>query len=339
MNTKREFRPVLLATGALALTIWGAIGLYQGAQQGFSGGLYTPEYVVPGVLPGSSAAKAGLQPGDRVISVEGTPVERLGMESRWPRAMVPRAGESRRFFVARSGGEYLLLNIVYEPPSRDLMSHRIGAGLMGVAWLLPGLWVFLALRSGAALRLAGIGMAAAASGSFGLGPSLGRWNGVPQHLSTALVVLLFILLLMFFLRYPKPKRAGESRLARWAIWLPWFGLLGFLITEMIVHPALYYTTGSVASWLILAYGILTVAAITHTVVKNSRADLLASGVYLIIAGLVVAILAIAGGIVWNAPGWSYAIAILPAPLCMAVAVWKATKSLECAPATRAAHAV
>jgi len=88
-----------MLAGAVVVVAWGSVGLYQGLHSGFSGGLYDPEYRVPGVRPGGLADRSGFQPGDRVISVQGRPVEELGMESRWPRSLVPRSGESRRFIV------------------------------------------------------------------------------------------------------------------------------------------------------------------------------------------------------------------------------------------------
>jgi len=52
-----------------------------------------------------------------VVSVEGTPVEELGMESRWPRRLAPRIGQSLRFVVDRNG-ETVPIDVVYPPPSR-----------------------------------------------------------------------------------------------------------------------------------------------------------------------------------------------------------------------------
>jgi hypothetical protein len=82
-------RGALLFGAAVIITAWGTIGFFQGLGGGFSGGLYSPRYVVDGVMPGGAGEKAGLRVGDRVISVEGKPVEEVGMESRWPRSLTP----------------------------------------------------------------------------------------------------------------------------------------------------------------------------------------------------------------------------------------------------------
>ena len=123
-------RGVFLIAFSLVLVAWGATGLYQGLHSGFSGGLYDPEYRVPGVPSGSLADKSGFQAGDRVISVEGMPVERLGMESRWPRAFATRIGQSRRFVVERNGVQ-VPLDVVYPAPFPSAVNNRIGAGLVG----------------------------------------------------------------------------------------------------------------------------------------------------------------------------------------------------------------
>ena len=122
---------VSLAAVALGLIAWGGIGFYQGLHRGFSGGLYDPQYVVPGVMPGTMADKAGFKAGDRVISVEGRPVEELGMESRWPRSLRPRIGQAQRFVVERNG-ERLTLKVVYGPPFRAAVDSRVGAALIGL---------------------------------------------------------------------------------------------------------------------------------------------------------------------------------------------------------------
>jgi len=321
MYLKDRRRDGLLLAGAAALIAWGAGGLYQNVQYGFSGGLYTPDYIVPGIIRGSVGAQAGFKPGDRVISVEGIPVEKLGMESRWPRSLVPRIGESRRFLVERTGGR-VLLNAVYGPLPRNVLNLRLTTALIGLSFLGLGLWAFLRVRTRHALALAHIGLAGGAAASLGLGPNLGSWNGVQGHVSTAATVLMFILLLRFFVTFPRPKRLSDSRLAAWAIYGAWGCLLVFLIVELLVHPALYYTTGTVAYPLMLAYGVLTLAAIVHTLVKTPGAELHDSGMYLIVTVLLVPIVVFATAIVaeLTLPRCAYALAIAAVPLAMALAV-------------------
>jgi membrane-associated protease RseP (regulator of RpoE activity) len=316
-------RPILLMMGAVALVAWGAIGLYQGLHRGFSGGLYDPHYVMPGVVPGSAAERAGFRAGDRVISVDGTPVEELGMESRWPRSLAAQIGQSRRFLVERNGA-MIPLDYVYGAPSQSAVNNRIGVAIVGLGFLCLGVWASIRVRTPAAITLGYIGLAAGVQASLGLGPNLGTWNGVMGHISTAAAVLVFILLLRFLEIFPKPKPLSESRTATWAIYVPWLGLLAFLGVELIVHPALYYTIGSVAFPLMLVYGILVVAAITHTVVKSSGAELVRTGMVLILVGFLIAIFGMVAAFtsLLPVPGWGYSLLLLAVPFTMAMAVRK-----------------
>ena len=131
-------RKALLLVAAVTVIAWGSAGFYQGLNSGFSGGLYDPEYMVPGVFPGSAAEKAGFRAGDRVVSVEGIPIEDLSMESRWPRSLAVKPGHSLRFVVERKS-ERIPINFTYDGPSRRAVNNRIGAVLTGLAFLLPGL--------------------------------------------------------------------------------------------------------------------------------------------------------------------------------------------------------
>lgn len=323
MPSMVERSRALLLVVAIALIAWGAVGLYQGLNSGFSGGLYDPTYTVPGVRPGSLAERSGFNAGDRIISVESIPVERLGMESRWPRALAPRIGESRRFVVERNG-ERVALDVVYPAPFAAAVSNRIRAALVGLAFLGIGLWSWLSVGTLPAQALGKIGLAAGGSMAFGLGPNLGSWNGIQGHVATALNVLIFVLLLRFFLMFPKPKALSQNRLMISAIYGAWGCLLIFLVVELIVHPALYYSTGSVTGPMMLAFSLLTLAAFTHTLVKTTRADLRDSGMYLILGGFLLAILGIA--VTFFTPvrhgGWIVSLAMVAIPLTMALAIQK-----------------
>jgi hypothetical protein len=310
-------------TGALALVAWGSIGFYEGLHTGFSGGLYDTAYRVPEIGQQGLAARSGFRAGDRVISVEGRPVEQLGMESRWPRALVPRVGESRRFVVER-GGNLVAIDVVFPAPFQAAVYNRIRAASIGLAFLGCGLWAFLTVPTGHARALAAIGLAAGIGAACGLGPNLGSWNGVQGHISTAADVLMFALLLRFFVTFPAPKAVSRSRVAAALVYGAWIGLLLFLSIEVLVHPALYYTTGTVASPLITAFVLLMFAAVIHTVVTSRRADLRASGMIWILAGLLVVIARTVVAIVvpLDLLAWSDAVWVLALPLSMTLAVNK-----------------
>ena len=94
-------------------------------QQGRGGFTYF-DYAINHVEPGGAAEKAGLQVGDRVVSVEGiVVVESLPLYSRWPRDLSPRVGESLTMAVERAG-EPLTFEIVYAPTPRGIINTRLG---------------------------------------------------------------------------------------------------------------------------------------------------------------------------------------------------------------------
>lgn len=324
MNLRRQ--RALMVSGTMVLVVWGSVGLYEGLHSGFSGGLYDPEYRVPDIRRGGPADRAGFRAGDQVISVEGRPVEDLGMESRWPRALVPRLGESRRFVVERSG-QRIPIDMVFPRPSRDATNNRIRAALIGLAFLAVGLWTFLTVRTGPARTLAQIGLAGGVGAALALGPHLGWWNGVQGHIATAAQVLMFILMLRFFVTFPARKGLSGSRLAASLVYGAWACLLVFLLGEVIVHPALYYSTGGVTSLLTLAYAVLILASVTHTFVRGPRALLRRSGMYWIVGGFLIAFAGTASGLARavNLPAWSDALWVAAIPVSMALAVRREAK--------------
>jgi hypothetical protein len=309
VNIERQ-RALMLAV-AIIIVAWGSVGLYQGLNTGFSGGLYNTEYRIVQSGRGSLAERSGLKPGDRVISVEGRPVEELGMESRWPPSLVPRAGQSRRILVDRNG-ERILVEVVFPAPFRVAVNNRIRAAIISLAWLVFGVCAFMTVDTRVARTLALVGLAAGVSAAFG------------GHISTAAGVLMFILLLRFFVTFPTRKRVSESRAAAWLVYGAWGCLIVFLAVEVIVHPALYYTTGNVAGPLTLAYAVLILAAIVHTFVRLSREELQASGMPWIAGGLLVGILGMTlpSVVPENLPGWINALVIAAIPLSMFLAVRK-----------------
>jgi hypothetical protein len=203
------------------------------------------------------------------------------------------------------------------------VNNRVSALRVGLGFLGCGLCVvFLRVQTRHARTLAHIGVAAGVAASLGLGPHLGSWNGVQGHISTAANTLMLILMLRFFVTFPTSKAVSQSRTAAWFIYGAWGCLLLFLLAELITHPVFYYATGSVAGPLNLVYGILILAAITHTLLKGPRSEMRESGMYWILGGFLVAIVgtALASLLPLNVPRWTNAIVIAAIPLSMALAV-------------------
>ncbi|HSG81714.1 MAG TPA: PDZ domain-containing protein, partial [Gemmatimonadota bacterium] len=137
---------MLALAAAAALIVWGIVGFFDRMGQGWGGYTYSPDYVVNYVQPDGPGEEAGMEMGDRVISVEGMPVEELPLYSRWPRSLAPKVGESRRLTVERDG-EMLALDVVYGDNASRTMSLRLGAALVGLCFMAFGLWAFLTVST------------------------------------------------------------------------------------------------------------------------------------------------------------------------------------------------
>jgi hypothetical protein len=294
--------------------------------QGYSDAFYGPDYTVQGVIPGGPGETAGFRAGDRVLTVENIPVEGLGMQSRWPRSLAPRVGQTHRFVVER-GGELTILNVTYGPIPRSVIMLRLGAALVGLAFLWSGVWALFTVGTVHGERLGTIGLAAGI-GMIAMGPSLGRLNGVVGHISFAAMILWAALLLRFFLTFPTTKRPGASTITTRIIYGLWLLFLPVLVIELITHPTLYHSYGGPGYLLMLTYLILALVAAMHTGVIHPRWKLKQSGMGLILTGLLVGIVpALLGFIDWaflrefdipTSTYWPMLIAVIPFTMALGV---------------------
>jgi hypothetical protein len=316
---------VWILAAAAALTLWGMIGLF-GNGAGYTGALYWHDYTIPEVRPGSPLDEAGFQPGDLVVSVEGIPIEKLGMYSRWPRFLSRRPGESIQMVVEREG-ELVRGEVVYRERPGRVSGMRLGASLIAVSFLWFGMWAFFTTPTRHGLRLAAIGLV---TGLALPGPNLGTWNGVKDHIQIASMVLWVLFLLRFYLFFPRPKRPALNRLVTGLLYAPWLILLFCLVLELAYHPRFYHSFGGFYGMLMLVYGGLALAAVIHTGVTTSREDLRESGMAIVLWAILVAVLpnlvAVAGWFIppgFDIPGSSFFPLLLAViPLGMALGVRK-----------------
>lgn len=324
IDRDRKWMPAL----AVILVLWGVWGFFDANQFGRGGFVYSPDYVVEGIESGGAAEEAGLRAGDRVVTVRGIPVEDLPLYSRWPRDLAPRPGETLPIVVAR-GADTLTVAVTYRPVPASNVRLRLGSGLIGLAFMAFGLWALFTAGTPQAQALAWVGMAAGVA-TFGKGPYLGTWDGVAMHIQLLATVLWALLLLRFFLVYPKPKRVADNRVVKGVLFGAWLLLVPLLVLELILHPTLYHAFGGPASLLIAAYLLLTVVALVHTLVTTPRSELREAGMGWILAGVLLAVvpnlLVVAGWFVaptTSIPGSAYFPSLIAViPLTMAIAVRK-----------------
>ncbi len=274
----------LLLAAATILTVSGLLGVF-GNNAGYTDALFEPDYTIAYVPSDGPLAEAGFQPGDSVISVEGIPVVDLGMYSRWPRSLARAPGESLTMMVERDG-QRVTGEIVYREPPPTAWKLQFGSLLVFLSFLWAGVWVFLTVPSVHATRMATMGLV------VGLAmPALdmGSWNGIKEHIHLAAMVLWTLLLLQFFLSFPKPKKLSQGVLAKVVLYAPWVILLGCLVLELIFHPRFYHTFGSYTGLLMFTYLILAVAALVHSWVTTPGEEVKASGLGRILAGFAIGV--------------------------------------------------
>jgi membrane-associated protease RseP (regulator of RpoE activity) len=283
MKTENAGPPRTLFVLASALILaWGVAGFFNRRDSGTQGYFFGPDRIVTGVSEGGSGEAAGIQVGDRLVSVQGTPAEELPMQSRWAQ---PRSGEKHTLVFDRDG-ERFATEITYQPQSRDPTTQFLKVLIVGLSFLGFGLWSLVSVPTLFG-RLTAYLCLALAYGLF-QGPHLGSWDGMSSGVEFAAAILGLGLMAQFFLLFPKPKKAGLNPTVRKVFWITYFLFVALLVVEILVHPALYTVYGVVTTVLVMATILLSLGAAGHSVVKirgKARGD---SGMSLVALGLIIA---------------------------------------------------
>jgi hypothetical protein len=317
----------LFIGGAVAIMVWGVAGLIQMPRWG-QGGYYTDATnVVTGVQEGGPAEEAGLQVGDRVVSIAGILAEGLPMQSRRPR---PEPGESHTVVVERDG-ETVSTELVYGALSQDQEVARIVMAVVNLAFIGFGLWAFFTVNTSNAILFAMFGL------TWGLasfeGPHLGSWEGVAGFVALSSGILCFVLLLHLFLNFPKTKRVLTHRVTTRLMYGAVVAFFAFGVAELLLHPLLYTAQGAVA----LVFGSVLLAlflvALLHSWLTSTRSERRDSGLRLVPLGIAIALapyllqflvrVAASG---FNLPGYTYySLLEVVIPVTMALAVVKSAR--------------
>lgn len=119
-------RAAVVAAGPIANFLL-AIAIY--AALNMAVGIRTMPAFVEGVVPDSPAAKAGFQPGDKIVAIDNSPVESF---DDLQRIVAPNAGNELTFSVER-GGQVLPLKVTPAmDEKRDPFGRTFKRGLIGI---------------------------------------------------------------------------------------------------------------------------------------------------------------------------------------------------------------
>ena len=266
-------RPALLTLASLyAVTVVGFVGIHsyqlRVAKSGDPGleAKYSPAdrfFEVVRVLPGGAAEQAGLRAGDRVVALDGRPLEPLAFNKLM---LSTAAGETVRFTVARPGKEEaLILSLTLRPAPPPRMFINVSASqrfavmslqVYPLLYLVVGLAVlFLRVDNPNAWLLALVfgGFLAGGPGAGETLASLKPFEGFihPAWLRGAFVsfeavmwILFPALFYYFFATFPNPspldcrlpwlKRAFLALAVTYAVWLGYFVVKAGFLPLLIV---------------------------------------------------------------------------------------------------------
>jgi hypothetical protein len=276
------------------------------------------------VREGGPAEEAGLEVGDRVISIAGVPAEGLPMQSRRPR---PDVGELHEVVVERNGGT-VATELVYGSLSRSEQQARMVMAVVNLAFIVFGLWAFFTVTTRNTTLLALFGL------TWGLasfeGPHLGSWEGIAGFVELSTGILCFVFLLHLFLNFPKTKRVLTHRVTTRLMYGAVIVFVVFGLAELLFHPLLFAAQGVVALVFGSALLVLFLVALLHSWFTSTRSERRDSGFRLVPLGIAVALapyllqflvrIAASG---FSLPGFNYyALLEVAIPVTMALAVVK-----------------
>jgi len=278
---------------AALLLIWGLWGLLDMGRTP-DGGFDWGNSTVLSVDAGGPANRAGLEEGDRIISMDGIPPSDLTALYAQPRTEV---GDTRVLVVERTdpaSGETSTRNIeiTYEavPGGKQVVDY-VGAAI-GLVFLLTGLLVFLKAPSTPSFLFAVVGFGFA--GILFPSPYIGVIT--VSHILSNLFFLVFLAafaaLLHLLLVYPSRKKLMETKHVRWLIYLPVvaFALLGLSSVLLDLPLSSLAPFGAIFLGIILlSYLVLSIVALVHSFVTAAPRERTETGLNLMLGGVLVGV--------------------------------------------------
>jgi hypothetical protein len=223
----------LLVLLAALVALWGILGWLDIARQAEAGITLDNRQSITAVAAESPAAKAGLLPGDQLISIAGVAADDVRAMAQLPRA---RVGDSRVFRVLREGEEHLA-QVTYAARPESAQKKERTERLLGFAFLLFPLLALLRHNSHATriLALMGIGLSLA----FLAGPHIGEASarGLTAAIASLFVMVGIAAMLHFLLVFPRRRALVESGTGRLLVYAPALLLWGLLAWRLLFLPA------------------------------------------------------------------------------------------------------
>jgi len=289
LNKEVGMYPQRWIVPAALLVIWGLWGLVDLGNSP-SGGFDWGNSIVIGVEPGGPADQAGLREGDRILTMGGIPPDDLATLRRQPRTEI---GGIQLLEVERSDEATGVtttenIEITYSRLPIGEKAQGIAFGVIGLVFLLSGLFVFLKAPSTPSLLFAIVGFGFA-------GTLLPHPQMVSPDLRAVIANVFFVAFLTAFagilhllLIFPKRKKVMEKKNVGRLIYLPvaaWalIGVIGLVpgmpVDRLRVPGALFL------GLVFLGYLVLSLAALIHSFATAAPRERAEEGLNLMLAGV------------------------------------------------------
>lgn len=281
-----RYKTPLLAISVVIL-IWAMLGALDVRNQAYRGFVTDGNNTVTGVAEGGPAEAAGFRVGDYIRSNGGIPVEDSRAVAARGRAEI---NEVRTFEVERDGQTVTLELSFSALPFNDALIFY-GGIVVGILFLVFGVWAFLAAPSGATGLLALIGISF--SPALTVGP---YFESTAVRTAVGVVIFLvvtaaFAFLTHFLCVFPKKKRAFERSNMIWVLYGPAITVGLLAVWLLVLQPA---STSSVNVFFRVLFGLFVVAyfgtsliALLHSYFKASSQERAGSGLNMLLAGAVI----------------------------------------------------
>jgi hypothetical protein len=281
-----RYKSPLLIVSTLLL-VWAVLGALDVRNYADNGYATDGNNTITQVVEGGPADRAGFEVGDYIRSVGGISVEDSRAAARRGR---PEVGEVREFEVERDGRS-VNLELTYATQSANDMIANYGIVVIGLLFLVFGVWAFVQAPSGTTVLLALLGLSFAPAFTGGPYFSSLAWRTAVGIIGLLLIVIGFAVMTHFIIVFPKAKRALDKRSTVWLIYGPAVAV-GLLSLWLLVFlpPA----TSAVNVFFRAVFGLFLVAyfgtcliALIRGYVKSTPQARTANGLNLVLLGAVV----------------------------------------------------
>ena len=232
MNNHKPSGKMVLGSLALLVAIWGILGWFDLQQQAAAGFTTDSKNRVTEVMTDSPAAEAGLQVGDRIISIGEFAASDSSLLAKLPRA---KAGDTRQFTIEREEGQ-LEIPITYTALSGSSLTQQRCQVALGFCFLLFPLLALFKRASDATRILLFMGIGLSLSMLDGPYTSDASARALAAAISSLFVTFGMAATVHFLLEFPRRRSLLDKSWGKTLIYLPAFLLWLLLAWRLLFAP-------------------------------------------------------------------------------------------------------